>query len=54
MDMSLSELRELVMDREESEMTERLNWPELRNDKLCVSYFGGYSDYFNVNTCQSV
>ena len=38
MDMSLSELRELVMDREacnswgrkESDMTERLNWTELK------------------------
>ena len=44
MDMSLSELRELVMDREawrvaihghkESDMTEQLNWTELRSESV--------------------
>jgi len=50
MDMSLSKLRELVMDREawdgcnswghkESDMTEQLNWAELNLFILEVNYF---------------
>ena len=57
MDMGLGELRELVMDRKtwhaavlgvsESDMTERLNWTEMNNER-CWASFHVFVSYLNV------